>query len=500
MKTKLLSFLIALLLIISAFSSVFVFAGNSKYTDVKDSDWFAGAVYRVSDEGIMAGVGAGLFAPGNNLTRSMFAQILYKFSGESFVPPSESAFTDIVPGAWYYTAVCWAKEKGVVSGTSEVTFSPDMPITREQIASMLIRYTAAMFMTDPISDVGKFADDGKISSWAYDSVYTAKGANYIGGKPGNLFDPKANATRAEAAQMISNYEDNVLKIRLAEEIAVPIAGLSREYTLFHLTDTHLAVADEQDSAAIHEYCNNRTSLFLTESPGGYKSEERFADFFKYAKTAGADNIIMTGDNIDCPSHGNFSFIESVINESGLLDKTLYCFGNHDWNFCDESERTEKIEQYKNEFSYFFGSEEQTVQVHDMGEFVILAVANDNYQVDYKALDTLTKYAYADDERPVIVMLHVPLFTETIVNDTIAKWGRIITMGSVSSGYTQYIEPTATTQSFVNICEDKSGNVALVLAGHVHFDHVDTLPGGTPQIVTGAGFDGSCRIIRLVGEN
>ena len=507
MKKRIISLLLLLLMIIPALGVQSL--GGPKdneidafpFDDVPQGSWYEEAVVYVTDRAFMNGMGGRVFAPLSNLTRAMFAQILFNLSKESAAGLPDPGFTDVKANSWYYGAVCWAKYRGVVSGISETKFAPDNKITREQIAAMFIRFSAAMKYTDPSAKGGKFTDDKKISSWAYDAVYKAKEAGYISGRPGNIFDPKANATRAEAAQMIMNYDKNFLKIRLAKETVIPVKGITKEYTLLHVTDTHTTAYDDELDSEYAEYCMNRRNLFLSETVGPYDANQRFPDFFKYAKQIDADEVILTGDNIDCPTYGNFALLDRAIVKGGWQDKTAYCFGNHDWNFCDESERDAKIADIKSRFSIFFNGEDDCdVKVYEREEYRIISVANDNYQVSYKAVDALRDYAFLDDGKPVILMLHVPLFTEDLASPCLEKWHHIITMGEVTDAekYEQYQTPTNATKQFVSFVENYENNIVLVTAGHVHFDCVTSLPTcGIPEVVTGGGYDGTARTVKLV---
>ena len=111
------------------------------FTDVKSGDWFYEAVQYVYDKGMMTGVSADRFAPASTTTRGMIVTILYRLENEPAVSGG-SAFTDVENGAWYADAVAWAAANDIVNGTSATTFAPNSPITREQMAAILYRYAA----------------------------------------------------------------------------------------------------------------------------------------------------------------------------------------------------------------------------------------------------------------------------------------------------------------------------------------------------------------------
>ena len=176
-------------------------AWRNPYTDVIYGDWFYDAVQFVSENGLMNGTDATLFAPGMTLNRAMVATILWRAAGEP-IAESTPGFTDL-NADWYRDAVAWAAEKGIVNGYDAVTFGPEDAITREQFAVMLYRYSGAP-ETDEAAQLG-FTDAADISDYARRAMVWAFREGIITGKPRNLLDPRGSATRAEAATMIRRY-------------------------------------------------------------------------------------------------------------------------------------------------------------------------------------------------------------------------------------------------------------------------------------------------------
>ena len=102
--------------------------------------------------------------------------------------------------------MAWCHENGIVNGTSATTFSPDVEITREQLAAMLIRYAAKTGVKlGEKADLSGYADNGKISSWAYDAIALAVGNGIMNGRSSAVLDPLGNATRAECAAMVVRF-------------------------------------------------------------------------------------------------------------------------------------------------------------------------------------------------------------------------------------------------------------------------------------------------------
>lgn len=182
---------------------------NETFKDM-ESHWARSAAEFAAARGLFAGVGDGLFAPDRPMTRAMFATVLYSLADRPAVSGS-SAFTDVADGAWYAKAVTWGQANGIISGYGNGRFGPDDLITREQMCALIVSYLRWAGLTaERTTAANTFADSGSISSWARDSVAFCQTRGLISGRPGNLFAPKANATRAENSVVFRQMILNVL--------------------------------------------------------------------------------------------------------------------------------------------------------------------------------------------------------------------------------------------------------------------------------------------------
>ena len=175
-----------------------------KYTDFADlpvESWYREGVSYALDRGLMNGVGSREFDPDGNVTRAMFVTILYRAENAPSVEGKSNPFTDVQNGKWYTEAVIWASDRGIVKGTSETTYSPDAPITREQIATILFRYSKSSPSDKSLSS---FPDAGTVSSYAQNGMCWAVAEGIINGKDGKLA-PKENATRCQIAAILMRY-------------------------------------------------------------------------------------------------------------------------------------------------------------------------------------------------------------------------------------------------------------------------------------------------------
>ena len=177
---------------------------ENPFTDVKEGDWYYNAVKYANENGLMDGTSATKFSPRVNLTRAQFAQILYNAEGNPDVTWTDK-FSDVKEGAWYAKAVIWAAENNVLAGYANGTARPNSIVTREDLVSLLWRYAGKPAPTGTTLD---FSDASKVSSYAKDALLWAVENKIISGRANGELDPKGNAQRAEAAQMLMQYFSN----------------------------------------------------------------------------------------------------------------------------------------------------------------------------------------------------------------------------------------------------------------------------------------------------
>ena len=197
---KILAPLLAAAMVFSAAPFSFAAVEDTGFSDVSAGSWYADAVEYVSDNGLMSGTGDAVFSPDMSTSRAMMAALLYRASGSPDVSAS-SSFTDVPADAWYADAVSWASENDFVSGYGDGTYGPEDLVSREQIAAILWRYAGSP-QADPGSD---FSDESDISAYASAAVDWARANSIINGLENNRFDPQGDATRAQIAVLLMNY-------------------------------------------------------------------------------------------------------------------------------------------------------------------------------------------------------------------------------------------------------------------------------------------------------
>jgi hypothetical protein len=181
-------------------------ASVSLFSDLPEGAWYTTWCQAAAELGLMNGVGEGKFDPGGTTSRAMLVQILYNRQGRPAVEGTVP-FLDLDAGGWYLPAVRWAYLTGVTKGTSATTFCPNRPVTREQVAVFLYADAGSPAVT---GDLSAFADGEQVSAWAQNALLWATQQGILQGTTGggqHLLNPKATATRGEAAAMLVRYAE-----------------------------------------------------------------------------------------------------------------------------------------------------------------------------------------------------------------------------------------------------------------------------------------------------
>lgn len=181
---------------------------DNPFTDVRPDDWFFEAVMFVYQNNLMNGTSATTFSPNDATTRAQIATIFYRMAGSPAVE-NTNPFTDVPygPGTdWYYDAVLWVQQNGIMQGYGDNLFGPGDPVTREQLAVIFYNYAKLKgYDTTASGDLSGFTEAGDLSPWAQEAMKWAVGSGVMSGKGNGILDPKGTATRAEIAAMLQNF-------------------------------------------------------------------------------------------------------------------------------------------------------------------------------------------------------------------------------------------------------------------------------------------------------
>ena len=175
------------------------------FPDVAEGDWFYDAVRYAYETGLMDGVGDNLFAPNSETTRAQLVTILYRLAGQPAVS-GDLPFTDVESGTWYTDAVLWAAQNGIVNGVSETEFAPGGDLTREQLAAILYRYAAYQgYDVSQRADLSGFGDASSISGYAQEALSWAHAQGLVLGFEDGSLRPQGTASRAQIAAVLMRF-------------------------------------------------------------------------------------------------------------------------------------------------------------------------------------------------------------------------------------------------------------------------------------------------------
>lgn len=180
-----------------------VISSGLPFVDVNSGAWYYDAVSFVYNKGIMNGVTSTTFEPNSTITRGMVVTMLWRMAGEPYV--SGGSFSDVASGRYYSTAVAWAAKNGIVDGYSSTVFGVNDPVTREQFATILYRYAKYMGYSTTGSSLTGYYDANSVSSWARDAMGWAVRNGIITGSGNSRLNPTGTASRAEVAQMFMSF-------------------------------------------------------------------------------------------------------------------------------------------------------------------------------------------------------------------------------------------------------------------------------------------------------
>jgi len=183
--------------------------GQLPFRDVGRDAWYFNNVSFAFANGLFSGTSETEFAPETSMTRSMLVTVLWRMEGEPTAKKA-SKFRDVTSGQWYEKAVDWAAEHGIVSGYGDGFFGSDDPITREQMAVILMSYAKLKgYDVSAAADLKMFTDSKSISAWAKAAMQWANAGSLISGIGASTLAPQGAATRAQVAAILMRFVENI---------------------------------------------------------------------------------------------------------------------------------------------------------------------------------------------------------------------------------------------------------------------------------------------------
>lgn len=182
---------------------------KNPFIDVAKGSWYYDAIRYCYENGIMFGTSSTTFSPDRSTSRGMIVATIWRMEGSPTI--GQNPFLDVPADAYYADAVAWAASHGIVDGYSETLFGPEDAITREQLAAILYRYAAFQsYDTKTKASLSSFEDAFSASAYAEDALSWAVAEDIVHGADGLLM-PRGEATRAQVASIWMNWCENFAK-------------------------------------------------------------------------------------------------------------------------------------------------------------------------------------------------------------------------------------------------------------------------------------------------
>ena len=237
-KKRILAMILAVASCLSLAVSASAASTARKATDFRDFDksaWYAEAVSAAVDNGLLYGKSATVIDPNGDMTRAEMAAIINRSFG-CYKTADISQYKDVVKSKWYYKDVALAVQMGTYNGRSSSSMAPDSPITRQEAMTVVARALELDYDAYVKTDLSKFSDRDKISTWALPYVRAMVGADYIHGR-GKILAPQDNITRAEFAQIFHNIIGSYITVKGSYDKDIKGSVLIRtdEVTLQNMT-------------------------------------------------------------------------------------------------------------------------------------------------------------------------------------------------------------------------------------------------------------------------
>ncbi len=316
---------ISILFILSflfSLSSFHVKAEEKFFKDVKERDWFAPAVHFSYDQGLLEGVGENKFSPNGEVNRAMVAMVLYRMD-QATDTYDHSEFKDIKKGDWYFDAVEYCRNKGILMGVGKGKFDPLKPITRQDLVTMFYRYTTLKYPQQEAEHLLlAFKDGKKVSDYAVDPVNWALDFGLVEGVSIDRFDPLGLAERSQFAQVLMNYAESVQNAnashyRMTDEnyLGIRISGCRILNKKLYFT-----LSGAENLAVLNLSVRYKLNKVLYEEKTELIPEFSLSNSYSFdAKTLYSSDPINAGLTMD-------AVVEIIISDSygTLCSKKIYC--------------------------------------------------------------------------------------------------------------------------------------------------------------------------------
>lgn len=269
-----------------------------------------------------------------------------------------------------------------------------------------------------------------------------------------------------------------------DEAKVKIPGLTRTYTFTHISDAHVAHAEETDTEEVRAFAAKQAGRWCIPE---ISSQEAFEDALRYTEEIGAEALMVTGDCIDYLMNSNLTYVKRKLKE--LKTQVLYAFGNHE---CGHYELLPDMEYKERAYEFYdelmFGS--PAYWVKDYGEFLVVGLDNSTHKISEEQMQFLKEQI--SENRPILLMMHIPLYTEEIVAPIVEKWSEeeivYFTLGNN--------QDPQEVKEFCELVKAPDNNIAAIFSGHIHLAWQGEVREGLMQYTAAPTFETYIRKITV----
>jgi len=277
-----------------------------------------------------------------------------------------------------------------------------------------------------------------------------------------------------------------------KETHVKVEGLRKTYRFLHITDAHLVLLDEKVSKERVEYETPRIGLF---SRAGVRSDEFFNALFSYADSysdpedpQALDGVLLTGDILDCPTEENLRRLGKKLAQ--LKIPYVYVLGNHDWSHFNDYHTPYAMIAHRPVFSKWSNGN-TFIHKQKIGEITFVALDDTLDCYEDGVAETLKEVL--EGEENVFIMQHIPLYADTLHEDTVAYWKSDLNLGGKG------VCVNDNWKKVQDLILEENSPVKGLITGHLHFWHEDLIGGKVPQYITALSAEGNARIFVMEAD-
>lgn len=270
---------------------------------------------------------------------------------------------------------------------------------------------------------------------------------------------------------------------LCENVTVSLPGLTRDYVFYHTSDAHVAWAGPEDPAEDREMAEKHAHKW---NLSGIFPLDALDEALRMAKEDNADGIFLCGDIADYYKNGTVRYLRQQLADCGAL----YVCGNHEGGSYVEQVPDLRV-CHPDYAPMMQGS--PAFWVRDFGEFLVAGIDNGDKNIRPEQLEVLRRVCA--DGRPVLLLMHIPVYTPELEGPLLEKWGE----GACGYFVIGYGEDPGETPAFCRLLREPGNPIAAVFAGHIHIAHGSELAPGRMQYTSAPTFEGKVRKITLTAR-